>query len=723
MVSRIEGSDGSEALSKEGLLYRMTTRIRQSLELEEILSAAAREVRSLLQIDRVKIYRFAEDSTGQVVAESIYKERLPALMGLYFPAGDVPPHAREMIMKARTRSIVDVARQRIILNRSEDIKTTGTLTVEEVREEPIAEILERAVDPCHVEYLTNMGVRSSLVVPIMNGSKLWGLLASHHAQSKVFSEESLRIVQLVADQISVAIAQSTLLSQARTQASKEALINQISTVLHAPASVQDTLEAVLEKIVKAVDASGGRLYLTSSDPSTPFELYTYGRQPQLFIYGNQPQPLDESQPVFLEEHPFWTELMELPKMRGAGRQQESKDTSEFSDLFATIKVVADLHGEPQLASLAKALQANEIRSLLILSLRYSQQVLGCLTLFRDEIDTDILWAGRFDPDLRQDQVRESFKAWRQLKKGQARPWTGEEIEITRTICTHLAMAAMQNRLYQWEREHRLLVQMRNRELDAARQQAEQASRLKSHLLSSTSHELRTPLGSTLNYLKLLQEKLYDNEEELREFISFAYKSAENLVAIINDVLDIAKIEAGRMSVQMVSIDLRSLVEEVSHLFAIDSRRRGISLIVEVEVDRIYADEGKLRQILTNLLSNAFKFTESGEIRLRAIQATKTADDTTKNITLDATDNAKCNPSDSSPTGIEISVIDTGIGIDPSKNEQLFEPFVQEDGSIKRRYGGTGLGLTISKRLVELMGGRIVLESSGKGRGTTVKISF
>lgn len=712
MVRAIESADGSEVLSTETLLYRMTTRIRESLELEEILSAAAREVRSLLQIDRVKIYRFAEDGTGQVVAESIYKERLPALMGLYFPAGDVPPHAREMIMKARTRSIVDVARQRIILNRSEDIKTTGTLTVEEVRAQPIADILERAVDPCHVEYLTNMGVQSSLVVPIMNGSKLWGLLASHHAESKVFSEESLRIVQLVADQISVAIAQSTLLSLARSQANKEALINQISTVLHAPASVRDTLQGVLEKIVKAVDASGGRLYLTSPDPSTPHELYTYGRQPQLFIYGNQPQPLDESQPIFLEEHPFWKELMELPKMQGGAREQESKDGSEFYDPLATIKVVADLCREPQLASLAEALQANEIRSLLILSLRYSQQVLGCLTLFRDEIDTDILWAGRFDPDVRQDQVRESFKAWRQLNKGQARPWTREEIEITRTICTHLGMAAMQNRLYQWEREHRLLVQMRNRELDAARQQAEQASRLKSHFLSSTSHELRTPLGSTLNYLKLLKENLYEDEEELQEFIFSAYQSTENLVAIINDILDIAKIEAGRMSVQMESIDLCSLVKELSRVFAVDSRRKGIPLIVEVEVDKIYADEGKLRQILSNLLSNAFKFTESGEIRLRAIH-TKSAYDTTDNTTNDATE----------PTGIEISVTDTGIGIDPSKNEQLFEPFVQEDGSIKRRYGGTGLGLTISKRLVELMGGKIVLESPGKGRGTRVKISL
>ena len=708
MVREIESSDGEEALSKEKLLYRMTSRIRQSLELQEILSAAAREVRSLLQIDRVKVYRFAEDGTGQVIAESIYKDRLPSVLSLYFPAGDIPPHAREMFVKARTRSIVDVSQQRIILNSSEDIETTGDLTVEEVRKRSIADILERPVDPCHVEYLSNMGVLSSLVVPIMDGSKLWGLLASHHAKAKVFSEEHLRIVQLVADQVSVAIAQSTLLSQARIKARREAFINQISKELHAPVSVRDTLQGVLEKTVKAVDASGGRLYLASPDPTTRIELYTYGNQPQLYTYGDQPQLSETGPAIFIEEHPFWKQLMApSAARRGAAEEGSTQEVSRLDRPGASIKVVLDLYEEFQLASLAEAFQTTQIRTLLILSLRYSQQVLGCLSLFRDEVDTDILWAGRFNPDVRQDRVRESFKAWRQLKKGQARPWASEDIELIRAIGTHLGMAVMQNRLYQWEREHRLLVEMRNQELDAAREKAEEASRLKSHFLSSTSHELRTPLASTLNYLKLLQEGLYENEEELREFIISAHQSAENLVAIINDVLDIAKVEAGRMSVQIESMSLRSLVEELSILFDLDSRRKGIPLIVELEVDRIYADKGKLRQILTNLLSNAFKFTESGEVRLKAIQKIQKAP----------------SPADSAKLLMEISVTDTGIGIDPSKGKLLFEPFVQEDGSIKRRYGGTGLGLTISKRLVELMGGTIVLESPGKGRGMTVTIAL
>ncbi len=319
-------------------------------------------------------------------------------------------------------------------------------------------------------------------------------------------------------------------------------------------------------------------------------------------------------------------------------------------------------------------------------------------LFREEIDTDIVWAGRFDPDERQQRVRTSFEAWRELKLGQAREWTKEELEIVQALSTHLTMAVMQNRLYQWEHQQRLLFEMRNAELKAARVAAEEANRLKSDFLSSTSHELRTPLASTLNYLKLLNEGFYDNEEELKEYLKVAHQSATNLVAIINDVLDLAKIEAGRMHVEFNDLNLSELLTEQSGLFRPESRRKGIPLLIECEIETVYADLVKLRQILTNLISNAFKFTTQGEIRVSAV------------------------PHDSSNFA-KISVTDTGIGIDSAQQERLFEPFVQADGSVKRRYGGTGLGLTVCKRLVELMGGEIWLHSVGYGQGTTVSFTL
>ena len=657
-------------LTQDTLLWRMTHRIRQSLELQEILNCTVQEVRSFLHTDRVKIYKFEPDGTGQVIAESIASDRLPSLLGLHFPAGDIPHHAREMFVLARIRSIVDVPQQQITLDRVDCPNTTADLTVEQVQTTAITDILKRPVDPCHVEYLTAMGVQSSLVVPIVHHQHLWGLLVSHHAQARAFKKQELQIVQLIADQVAIAIAQSHLLTQAREKAHREELINQISTLLHSPFKIEEILQIALESIVNNVQGSGGRLYLTSTGEESAPELYTYNKQP--VICGKKSK-------LMLEDLSFWQQLM----------------SSEGKEQALSYKAIDDLYQETQLIDVVTFFKLTNIRSLLVIPLQYSGQSLGCLTIFRDEIDTDIIWAGRFDPDERNSRVRDSFTAWRELKKNQARKWIAPEVELVQSLAKHLTMAVMQNRLYQYEHQQRLLLEMRNQELHDARTMAEEANRLKSDFLSSTSHELRTPLASTLNYLKLLKEGFYDNEQELKEYINIAYQSAENLVALINDVLDLAKIEAGRMLVDWQIIKLRPLLEEQCRMFQLESDRKRISLVIECEVDNISADKIKLRQILTNLLSNAFKFTHQGQVCVKAIKRSDAA-------------------------LVEISVSDTGIGIDMSKKDLLFEPFVQADGSIKRRYGGTGLGLTICKRLVELMGGEIWLDAGSQG--TTVSFT-
>ena len=701
MVDNSPVTPRNQAVNRETLLYRMTSRIRQSLELQEILSATVAEMRSFLDTDRVKVYRFQPDGTGQVIAESVVPQRLPSLLGLYFPAGDIPPHAREMFIRARTRSIIDIPTQRLTLNRLDCPQTTGDLTVEDVYNQAIEDILQRPVDPCHVEYLTKIGVQSSLVVPILHVQNLWGLLVSHHAQPKAFSQKQLQLVQIVADQVAIAISQSHLLSQARERARQETIINQISTLLHSPLQIQEILQLALEKIVRVVKGSGGRLFLNTTSTRSEVELYTYGEQPVL-SNGN---------PALLERYPFWQQMItrECPASQPPNAADywrnivlgEEEEAVRFRNRAASqVQSLNDIYQEPQLVDVFPVFRPTKIRSLLAIPLVYGEQCLGILSIFRNEIDTDILWAGRFDPDERQERVRSSFEVWRELKLGQAMEWTDEEIEIASSVGTHLTMAVLQNRLYQCEHQQRVLVEMRNQELNKARTVAEEASRLKSDFLSSTSHELRTPLAATLNYLKLLKEGFYDNEEELVEYISVAYNSAENLVAIINDVLDIAKIEAGRMSLNLEFVHLPSLLDEQQNLFRLESRQKGIPLVIECNVERVYADTMKLRQVLTNLLSNAFKFTPSGEIRLKVISET-------------ANDNR----------WVKLSVTDTGIGIEPNKQDILFEPFVQADGSVKRRYGGTGLGLTVCKRLVELMGGQISLSSSGKGQGTTVTFTL
>ncbi|NET60345.1 MAG: GAF domain-containing protein [Symploca sp. SIO2E6] len=413
--------EATNVITYGGLLHRITNKIRQSLELQDILSATVAEMRSFLQTDRVKIYRFHPDASGQVIAESIAQQRLPSLRGLNFPARDIPPQAREMFIKARQRSIVDVTAEQITLShRDFTVKASSTKSRED--------ILKRPVDSCHAEYLRTMGVLSSLVVPIFHQEHLWGLLVSHHSQPRAFSEEDLELVQLVAEQVSIAIAQSTLLTQAREQVRQETMINQITPLLHSPRPIQEILQLVLQRIVRSVQGSGGRLYLKSTGTTIP-ALYTYGMQPAL---------VEPEQPAWLEQQSFW-------------QQQLMLNESLYSQYTRVrkLKVVNDLYQEPQLASFSWTFQATPIRGIVVLPIQHnSQESLGYLTIFRNAINTETLWAGYWDQDERQQRPRKSFEVWREYKQNQAPPWTDEDIELVESIGIHLAMAVMQYQLHQ-----------------------------------------------------------------------------------------------------------------------------------------------------------------------------------------------------------------------------------------------------------------------------------
>lgn len=415
-----ENLQHQHSLAQEDLLYRISSRIRQSLELQEVLAATAREVRSFLGTDRVKVYRFHPDEHGEVIAESIYNDRLPSLLGLHFPADDIPPQARELFLKARQRSIVDLVNQQIILSRPDAPKTTATedLTVEEVRKHSIEEIYQRAVDPCHVEYLMAMGVKSSLVVPILHRDQLWGLLVSHHAEPRLFSEQELQVLQLLVDQVSIAIAQASLLSQARNQAKREAIINRVATLLHALPTIE--LQEALEETVSVLQGSGGRICLMTASSGEVVVSHTCGTQ--LANSGTD---------QLIEQHLIW-------------RNYFKSKTNNYNN---GLKPITDLYKEPQLRTLAPAFQNTQIRGLLVIPLHYRQEFIGYLSIFRDEIDVETLWAGQVDSDQRQFQPRNSFAAWRELKRGQAYEWLPDEVELAQALGSHFSMAIQQYELY------------------------------------------------------------------------------------------------------------------------------------------------------------------------------------------------------------------------------------------------------------------------------------
>jgi signal transduction histidine kinase/CheY-like chemotaxis protein len=242
---------------------------------------------------------------------------------------------------------------------------------------------------------------------------------------------------------------------------------------------------------------------------------------------------------------------------------------------------------------------------------------------------------------------------------------------------------------------------REEQLAAARDVALEASRLKSDFLANMSHEIRTPMNAVIGLTGLLLDTPLT--EVQTEYASAVRSAGEALLEIINDILDFSKIEAGKLRLEVMDFGLRAVLDEVADLLGARAREKGLEISVQVDPDApsfVRGDPGRLRQVLTNLVGNAIKFSDHGQIVVRATSSGTTREATT----------------------FRFEVSDTGMGISPEGQRQLFQAFAQVDSSATRRHGGTGLGLAISKQLVEMMGGQIGLTSS-LGSGSTFWFSL
>ena len=277
-----------------------------------------------------------------------------------------------------------------------------------------------------------------------------------------------------------------------------------------------------------------------------------------------------------------------------------------------------------------------------------------------------------------------------------------KLNLVRDICAPVALAMENARLYEQVKNHAKKLEQqvseRTKELAAAMIKAQDADRIKSAFLATMSHELRTPLNSIIGFTGIMLQGLAGplNEEQQKQ-MSMVQSSSRHLLALINDVLDISKIEAGQLDLSISTFNLRDSIEKMVQLVAPGAEKKGIKLSFEILLENkfVSTDQRRMEQIILNLLNNAIKFTEKGHVNLSCL-----------------TENSH----------FLISISDTGIGIKSENLNNLFQPFHQIDTGLSRKHEGTGLGLSICKKLLELMGGSIRVDSIwGKGSTFTVQI--
>ena len=614
---------------REALLREITQRIRQSLDLRTIFETACHEIRQVLQADRVGIFQIYPHSS--------------------FNDGEF---VAESMVEGWSSAMAVPIHDHCFGENYAKYYAQGRYYV-------VDDIYRGNLSPCHSRILEQFEVRANLVYPLLCGAELWGLLCIHQCDApRHWLPHEIELAHKLADQLAIAIQQAGLYKQLQAdlefrqqaeakiaqQLQQQQALGRISQKIRESLNLNEIL-AIATQQIKAV-LGGDRVIV--------FRLFPDG--------GSQ----------IVEE----AISAEFPHLKDQQWKNEVW-SQEVLDIYwqGKPRIVPDVLDDEWTDCLANYSIAGQIQSKIVAPIVHEPR--------RDERHRWI------DPSCRN-------KLWGILvihACHEKRAWNESEAGLLQQVANQLAIAIYQANLFEQLQQELGERQQTQQKLTVANEELLRATRLKDEFLANMSHELRTPLNAILGMTEGLQEQVFGQiNPQQSKSLSTIERSASHLLSLINDILDVAKIESGKIELELTPTEIAPLCQSCLTLIRQQAYQKRIQLESQLppNLPQLLIDERRIRQVLINLLNNAVKFTpQEGKVILTvSLEPSLSSND--------------------SQNRVRFAVHDTGIGVAPENVAKLFQPFIQIDSALNRQHPGTGLGLVLVKRIIELHRGQVGL---------------